>query len=566
MKKLFIVPVIVLSCLLVGSSAFATTTDITSPVTGTILTSKPATFTGNTVTNGHINLQEDGTTIASTTADVNGDWSITTSNIKSGSHTYTAEAVFPPINIAFMNGQNGGVIDVVFVDNHDFASEIILPLDLMSIDLVTTNEHLYVQAYDMAEDSCYVLVYTFPEIVLESTISVSEDCGYGMIDVNSNETIAVVTYSDPSFTETHIAAIDLTNGSLIDDLTTQYSEIHGPRFSLDGTGIFTVVPGGLARFEIDNDTLVEADQGAYSQDNSAAIDIAPNGKVVIAELGLGHIRLINPNDLDDTSTIEISENVTNFSRLAVSHDGTKILVVGMEADVYHVWEVDVNSQTVVNEYDIDDYPESVGFTPDDSQYVIGDNFSSGTIFFGTPGGANYTHTIANPGASYAMRNTKFIAELYSNDISEPITTTNIYVAASYGTDPQGAIASKTVAPGDKVDVSGSGYQPNSDVTITLNSTPLLLATVKTNSSGTFSTKVTIPRNTSLGAHSLVIAGKDANGNAVSSVLSLSVVQIPATGNGAQSQTMLAVLLILGGYALVKSSRIKGLKLRLDNNA
>lgn len=545
--------------MLITSSAFATTTDISSPASGSTVTSKPTTFTGNTVTNGPIELQEDGVTIATTTADVNGDWSITTSNLKSGTHDYTALSVQPDFNIAFMNGQAEPKIETVDVNNHQFLDPINLPNGSSSNDLVVRNSTLYVPIAENEQNAqsveCSILEYELPQMILTRQIFTRGLCSAGSIDVNPDESMAVVSYMDYNFTSFHIVAVDLDTNTVIDDFDTEFTQSNGIVFGQDGQSFFIRVGGGIAKYHVANGSIEFDGSQGYNQDFSSAIAVSPTtGQVAIADSADGNIRLINPNDLSDTTVINISNVEAVFNRLAFSHDGSNLMVVGQNVDGNHVWEINTSTELVANEYAISDYPESVGYTPDDSQYVIGDNFGSGTIFFGVPGGSNYTDSIVQPFRSYAMRNTNFIASFSNSDTSEPVTLTNSFVTASYGADPNAGITTKTVAPGKKVDVSGSGYLPNSDVTITLNSTPVLLATAKTDSSGAFSTKVTIPKNTALGAHSLVLAGRDVNGNEVSSVLSLNVAWLPATGNSATSQSIFSLFLILGGFVLVNTSR------------
>ena len=533
-KKLFITPLIVLAVLLMSNAAFATGTYITSPTDGSTNTSKTKTFSGTTVTNAHIDLKEDGVVIASTDADVNGVWSITTSNIKSGSHSYMVAMSQPEFNIAYMNGQADGTIESVDVNNHEFLNSVTLPPNTFSYDLVVRNSTMYVPLYEGAnaqENECSIAEYQLPDMILVRRIVYSFDCNAGTIDVNPDETMAVVLFQDYNGTSFHIAAVDLEAGTLINNFDTEYTNADTILFDKEGQSFFIRVGGGLAKYQVVNGAIELVSGQGYNQDFSSAMAVNPvSGKVAIAELGNQEIRFIDPNDLNSTTTLVIDDNATNFNRLAFSHDGKKLMVVGQDDNgQFHVWEVDMDSQTVSNQYDLTEFPESVGFTPDDSQYVIGDNFNSGVIFFGVPGGSNYTHTIDFPSRSYAMRNSNFIASFPNNDVSDPITISNVFPTASYGNDPSANITSKSVAPGSAVDVSASGFQANSDVTITLHSTPVVLATVKANSAGVIAAKVTIPKNTTLGSHTLVLEGKDALGNATSSVLNLNVAILPATG-------------------------------------
>ena len=94
------------------------------------------------------------------------------------------------------------------------------------------------------------------------------------------------------------------------------------------------------------------------------------------------------------------------------------------------------------------------------------------------------------------------------------------------------LGTASVAPGGAVTVATSSgctgvFAAGTTVTITLSSDPVTLATVTTDSSGLFSTSVTIPEGTSPGLHTLSATGTGANGSTV--VLST---QIEVTGAGA----------------------------------
>ncbi|MGY1803036.1 LPXTG cell wall anchor domain-containing protein [Blastococcus sp. SYSU D00922] len=75
--------------------------------------------------------------------------------------------------------------------------------------------------------------------------------------------------------------------------------------------------------------------------------------------------------------------------------------------------------------------------------------------------------------------------------------------------PQGAVTS--VAPGQKLTLTGSGYAPNSAVELYVYSTPQRIGSVTADASGRFSVVVTLPTGLVAGKHSLVATGLDANG-------------------------------------------------------
>ncbi|MCW2705827.1 MAG: exported protein of unknown function [Blastococcus sp.] len=70
----------------------------------------------------------------------------------------------------------------------------------------------------------------------------------------------------------------------------------------------------------------------------------------------------------------------------------------------------------------------------------------------------------------------------------------------------------TVAAGKTMTISGSGYAPNSTVTLAIYSTPQVLTTVVTDASGNFTATVTVPAGLAAGSHTLVASGVDNSGN------------------------------------------------------
>lgn len=132
----------------------------------------------------------------------------------------------------------------------------------------------------------------------------------------------------------------------------------------------------------------------------------------------------------------------------------------------------------------------------------------------------------------------------------PTTTTTTTIAV-----PSPLISSPAnTAPGKTITVSGSNFKADSDVSITLHSTPVTLGTFKTNSSGVFRAQVTIPKNTITGSHQIVVAGINAAGESVSRSSALSVGSLPETGGNLIANTVFALLTIACGIALVQIKR------------
>jgi LPXTG-motif cell wall-anchored protein len=103
-----------------------------------------------------------------------------------------------------------------------------------------------------------------------------------------------------------------------------------------------------------------------------------------------------------------------------------------------------------------------------------------------------------------------------------------------------ALSKSTVAPGESVRVSSSGWKPRSSVRIELHSSPVLLGTFRADGAGTISASVTIPTNTPGGHHTLVAYGVDPAGKSASvsaridvtgggKAVNASTVPLPRTG-------------------------------------
>lgn len=81
------------------------------------------------------------------------------------------------------------------------------------------------------------------------------------------------------------------------------------------------------------------------------------------------------------------------------------------------------------------------------------------------------------------------------------------VLAQYGANGTLTLTNSIAAPGSDVGVTGTGFDPNSTVHLTIQSVPVLLGTVTTDGSGGFTMPVTIPMDFD-GAHHIVATGVD----------------------------------------------------------
>ena len=94
----------------------------------------------------------------------------------------------------------------------------------------------------------------------------------------------------------------------------------------------------------------------------------------------------------------------------------------------------------------------------------------------------------------------------------PALTAPATVPTGGGTLSTPSGAASALAQGGTVTLTGTGYAPNSTVSLYIYSTPTLLGTVQTDGTGSFSKVVTVPANLAPGAHHLVSAGVDPSGN------------------------------------------------------
>jgi alpha-L-fucosidase len=118
-----------------------------------------------------------------------------------------------------------------------------------------------------------------------------------------------------------------------------------------------------------------------------------------------------------------------------------------------------------------------------------------------------------------------VARAFADDAS---TTTAVTYNATMAADPS------TVAAGGTTTVTGSGFTPCAEVTLTLHSDPVALGTVTADATGAFSKPVTIPASTPAGSHTITGTAGSTNG-----IVTLTVTAAGTTtsaGSGSSSST------------------------------
>lgn len=138
----------------------------------------------------------------------------------------------------------------------------------------------------------------------------------------------------------------------------------------------------------------------------------------------------------------------------------------------------------------------------------------------------------------------------------PVAEAGSPYGGSGGSGGTGAaqVSDQTPAPGQTVTVSGSGFAPNSPVSIVLEPGSATLGSATSNASGAVSTTVTIPAGTN-GSASIVLVGSSAGGATVRVSVPIAVgssaAGLPTTGsNSTEPMIMWAVAAMAAGGVLV----------------
>jgi len=126
--------------------------------------------------------------------------------------------------------------------------------------------------------------------------------------------------------------------------------------------------------------------------------------------------------------------------------------------------------------------------------------------------------------------------------------------ASYSSDGGLSLSNSAPAPGGSTTVTSSGWKPSSEVTITLHSTPVVLATVKADATGSVNAAVTIPSSASTGTHTIELAGTSSAGAPQTMSTPITVEAsggdpLPRTGAAVAALVLVGVVLFVVGSAL-----------------
>lgn len=117
------------------------------------------------------------------------------------------------------------------------------------------------------------------------------------------------------------------------------------------------------------------------------------------------------------------------------------------------------------------------------------------------------------------------------------------------------LSSSSASSGSAVTVGGSGFAPGAGVVITFESDPVVLGSVRADSSGSFSTVVTIPEDAEPGRHVIRARGEAAGGG----ILELtSPITVAGEAARAGATALLVLVAVLGlaaiGVAMIAAQR------------
>ena len=164
---------------------------------------------------------------------------------------------------------------------------------------------------------------------------------------------------------------------------------------------------------------------------------------------------------------------------------------------------------------------------------------------GSPGGA--TTTVPGPSTSTTVK-------------SGPPPTTGTEPAPTahpVPTQPPLAVPGHSLRKGDSLKLSGSGFEPSSMVTIIFRSTPIVLAHVRTDAKGQFSTTVSVPSDAPPGEHHVEAVGTARDGGQAQLVGKISILAPPAKHSWVLPAFMVALTVLVAagaGAVLTMSSR------------
>ena len=168
--------------------------------------------------------------------------------------------------------------------------------------------------------------------------------------------------------------------------------------------------------------------------------------------------------------------------------------------------------------------ETKGFTDDYAKYkvTVDGQVISGLSVADLNAGVGPFATGPNQTARVTLEydNPAYALKGFGKDTS----VTSVTVKAETLTTPAVTVEPSTVEAGKTVTVKGTGFAPESSVTLTLHSEPVEVGTATADENGAFSAEVTVPATTEAGEHTLVAASASPS---VTASAPLTVTRAPA---------------------------------------
>lgn len=136
----------------------------------------------------------------------------------------------------------------------------------------------------------------------------------------------------------------------------------------------------------------------------------------------------------------------------------------------------------------------------------------------------------------------------------PGTATTLLPAGGTPTSSPATVTPASVAPGQAVTVSGSGFMASQSLSVTLDTAAATPASTVATPAGAFSVVITVPGTITAGSHSVTVTGRNPQGAQHQTVGNFSVT-LAQTGAGETIAMTVAGLVLVGlGYRLVEHVR------------
>ena len=389
---------------------------ITSPTSGHTFTSGNIHVTGTSTPNLPITVKIDNKTIGTTTADLSGNWDILATKIKAGSHTIVAQYATAH-SIAYMSDYFLHNVDIVDINTHEALATI---PDVNGNSLAVSSTGKIVASTGAGSDACEIKLIDSATSKVTSVAHDTGGCYYTGIAFSSDGNTAFVNKIVQDDNATYITEINLQTGQLVaNQLTSTHSPVPaGIGLNEDGSELWVVNPHTISVYN--SHTLafkhsIDLGDGSYAQNNI----VFANGKAYVSDTPQQLIRIFT-DDSNYTELTAFSDDV-NYTNLAVNPSGTKVYAISYTSKVT---VIDTSTDEALSTQTTQQPPESIAIAADGANFVVGDDHSSGEVYFGsTSGNSKLTDGIAFDGGSFYTLNSDFVTPLGTTTFSDSVGVT-----------------------------------------------------------------------------------------------------------------------------------------------